>query len=452
MYESESSVYTYTVWGSGTESSPYGSTLEAVETSEDVLYVQSALEGYPLRTVSSLGTCGASAVVLPDTVRTVEAGAFDGCANLEAVYFLGDKPDIEGEIPVPCIRLEGTSGWGSEEVLELEEVSAGGSVVLCYTISGEATVHALSSGTDVAVPSATADGTPITSVGDGAFEGTSVASVSLSDGIWRIGVRAFHSCQSLVSADLPDSLLAICGEAFRDCVGMGNVDLPDVTFIGFEAFRDCRSMTSISIPDSVTEIRDGAFYLCRAARSLELGAGVTSVPARCFGYLDQLQTVDLSGVTALGAYAFYDCVALESVDLGSVESVGARAFGGCYGLCDVGRLGSATDVGDYAFQGCRSLTSVTFAGTLETLGAYAFYDCRQLETVSFEGDMPSIGEGAIPSGTVAEIRSSHSSSWSGYEGEVRVLDDGSAVPWIPIIVVLVAVVAAAVFVVRRRTA
>ena len=65
----------------------------------------------------------------------------------------------------------------------------------------------------------------------------SVKSITIPDGVTKIGDSAFSSCESLQSIDIPNS----------------------VTEIGDSAFEDCYSLQSIDIPNSVTLIEDRAF-------------------------------------------------------------------------------------------------------------------------------------------------------------------------------------------------
>ncbi len=95
------------------------------------------------------------------------------------------------------------------------------------------------SSSSVTVPSSV-NGSKVTSIGARAFEGSSVTSVTIPDGVAKIGQMAFSDCALLTSVTLPSTLTSI-----GDC-----------------AFDGCAKLKSITIPSSVVSIGDDAFDGC----------------------------------------------------------------------------------------------------------------------------------------------------------------------------------------------
>ncbi len=109
-----------------------------------------------------------------------------------------------------------------------------------------------------------------------------------------------------------------------------SITIPDsVTSIGNEAFGLCTRLTSITIPDSVTTIGDGAFYRCSALTSITIGNGVTSIGERAFSSCSDLTSITIpDSVTSIGDSAFLECSSLSSITfLGTAPTVGANSFG-----------------------------------------------------------------------------------------------------------------------------
>lgn len=106
-YQSPDGVYSYTTWGAGTQAQPYGSTVYAVESDADVIYMQAALEGFPVKAIESLGGCSAETIVIPSTVESFANGAFGGCSRLKSLVFLGDRPEgmVPSRYPYPIWRV-----------------------------------------------------------------------------------------------------------------------------------------------------------------------------------------------------------------------------------------------------------------------------------------------------------------------------------------------------------
>jgi hypothetical protein len=115
---------------------------------------------------------------------------------------------------------------------------------------------------DVIIPN-TINGLPVTSIGDWAFNGTSLASITIPDSVTSIGNSVFFYCTGLAHVTIGNSVTNIGGDAFFNCFSLGDVIIPNsVTTIGAWAFADCMSMGNIWIGNEVTNIGDGAFHDC----------------------------------------------------------------------------------------------------------------------------------------------------------------------------------------------
>ena len=416
-YESHDAAYLYTTWGSGTVESPYGSTVENMESAFELVFIQSALEGYPVRTIDSVGRCSADTLIIPESVTSVGNDAFR-YSSTERLVFLGDRPS--GHIPddIEVSALEGTDGWGDTERLRLETYADGRCSFTYFCLESGITIHRWISGTDVTIPEYIG-GVPVTRIGDLSFMDSPVISISFPKSVNEIGVRSFYECTEMVSAPLPQQVSVIGDEAFRFCPVLESVDLHGTRFIGFEAFRQCYSIPSITIPDSVTDLRDGAFYLCRNAKSVELGSGIGNIPARTFGYMDSLESIDFkNNPKTIGDSAFYNDFSLIRIDCSETKSIGNNAFHGCKYLMNPETLDSVETIHDGAFSDCKSLKEITIGDKLTVLGAHSFDGCRSLETIHFIGEMPEIGTDAIPPNAIVHCLSDKSQSWSGYDGPI----------------------------------
>ena len=101
-----------------------------------------------------------------------------------------------------------------------------------------------------------------------AFEGyTNLKSVTILEGITKIGNDAFYKCTSLKSVTMPKGVTEIGERAFKGCTSLTSVTISEgVTKIEQEAFCDCKSLTSVTIPKSVTEFGGGGFHRDPMAR------------------------------------------------------------------------------------------------------------------------------------------------------------------------------------------
>ena len=95
-----------------------------------------------------------------------------------------------------------------------------------------------------------------------------VGIITFDGGVTSIGNYAFNST-SLTSIEIPDSVTSVGNNAFAGCTSLTSVTIPDsVINIGSGAFNNCSSLTSVIIPNSVTNIRMGAFQGCSGITSI----------------------------------------------------------------------------------------------------------------------------------------------------------------------------------------
>ena len=129
-----------------------------------------------------------------------------------------------------------------------------------YTVTDDvATVTGCTSTcpTTLVIP-ATLDIYPVTSIGDGAFNYTSMTAATIPDSVVSIGVGAFYGSSALATVTIGNSVTSIGSEAFRDSA-LTSVTIPNsVTTIDFAAFYD-NALTTVTIGNSVTSIGQFAF-------------------------------------------------------------------------------------------------------------------------------------------------------------------------------------------------
>ena len=103
----------------------------------------------------------------------------------------------------------------------------------------------------------------VTTIGNGAFEGSSLTSIIIPNGVTSIGDYVFQGCPNLTSVTIGYGVTSIGFRAFFGCTGLTSVTIGNnVTSIGVQAFAFCRSLTSITIPESVTSIDERTFRDC----------------------------------------------------------------------------------------------------------------------------------------------------------------------------------------------
>ena len=110
-----------------------------------------------------------------------------------------------------------------------------------------------------------------------------------------------------------------------------------VVKVGGDAFNDCDKLTSISLPDCITEIGQDAMYGCHELTEITLPSGLDKIESGTFEFCYNMSSIIIpNSVTEIGNSAFYKCSSLSSITIPkSVISIKDQAFGDCKGLTSV---------------------------------------------------------------------------------------------------------------------
>lgn len=306
-------------------------------------------------------------LLLPETVTGIGDDAFEGCDGLRLVVFRGSAAETYvKQNHIPNYRVyDPMFGLYADELL---------------TYRG--------SDSNLVIP----DDLGIAGIHDRAFEGMGMAmggtfapvSVTIPEGVLRIGHRAFLDCDGLTTVNLPQSLTSINSQAFEGCGQLLSITIPgNVEYIGDSAFGRCSSMTSLTIRNGVGSIGANAFTGCSKLASVSIPESVTGIGAGAFASCTKLAAVELpETLTAMGSGAFMYCSALTGIEIpAGMKAVPHNSFLGCSSLGSVTLPEGLTTIGMYAFSGCSRLTGIRIPASVTSIGNYAFQNCRSLTTV-----------------------------------------------------------------------
>ena len=250
---------------------------------------------------------------------------------------------------------------------------------------------------------------------NGWLSGAMFTSVTIGNGITKIGEYVFYKCSSLTSVTICDSVTSIGYRAFGDCSSLTGVYISDIAAwcnISFELgenpllyarnlYLNNKLVTNLAIPDSVTTIRKYAFINCTSLKSVTIPNSVTTIGAAAFECCRKLTSVTIpNSVTTIGQSSF-NCTGLKSVTIpNSVTTILAGTFQGCSNLTNVTIPNSVTSIGDSAFKDCSSLNSVTIPESVTLIEDDAFRNCSSLTSVYCKPTTPpSLGTGALATNT-----------------------------------------------------
>lgn len=232
----------------------------------------------------------------------------------------------------------------------------------------------------------------LTEIGEDAFAGCKITEVTLPASIVSVGEDAFVACESLQSVNILGNT-HFEGQTFGDCTSLATVTLAEgITHIDDALFMAAPALTTVHLPSTLTTIGDSAFEGCTSLTEITLPEGLISIENEAFCE-STLQTVNLpSTLRHIGGSAFRYTKLTDIVIPYGITVIEKYTFDHCSRLKNITIPNSVTTIGDYAFyntgfDGIILPESVRSIGE-NALNTFGFSDYVLLEkTVEFVGHM-----------------------------------------------------------------
>lgn len=204
----------------------------------------------------------------------------------------------------------------------------------------------------------------------GCFAGSSLSALQLpTQETLTIGETAFAGTP-LVTLSLPATVSAIADGAFAGCNQLETITIPATTTVGDYAFANCTRLAKVNL-SGTSAVAPGMFSGCTALSELSGTEKLETIGARAF-----------SGCTALTEFTFP--ATLTAIGQGAFQASGIKEAV----LDNCQRLNT---VGAWAFAQCRNLETVTFdKGANLTVGEGAFFDDDKLTTLTLPEQLGSL--------------------------------------------------------------
>ena len=366
-------------------------------------------------------------ITIPANVRVIRQGAFDGCRNLKQVRFLGnERPSIEDDAFPSGVRLDCINSPplpANDRRVHVYPQNGGGftfrkvgveQVEICSLDGHCAYVEPRT----LRIPDVI-DGCKVTHIASQAFAyDQRIVAVEIGSNVCQIGRRAFCGCSNLVSVSMSDcafSPMRIYGEAFYQCGRMESLKLPEgLKFVGERAFAECSSLKDVRLPDSCDTMCEDTFWNCQALQSVHMAlVGRYDESRLLSAFLDCPALKKISVHPDNPAYAVH-AGALYYKDMkaivrcppmledkvfavrGGVKAVCPFAFESCR-FTEITLPDGLVGIGQDAFPGCNNLAAVSIPSSVEVIDDYAFRDCTNLLSVIMNAsEMPLMGKDVFP--------------------------------------------------------
>lgn len=249
-----------------------------------------------LKTIGSKAFYGQSlsgSLIIPEGVKEIGYGAFDGCINLT------------GTLSLPS-TLEVIENYAFD---------------LCgFTC-------------ELLLPQ------NLNSLGFKAFYGCRglYGNLILPDGVSKIGGYGFSDCRHLTGLKMSQNIKEIWEAAFSDCYELnGRLTLPEgLKYIGSRVFQNCKFKGTLVLPLTLKSVGDYAFSNNNFSGELKLPSSLQELGSEAFEYCSRISgTLEIpDNITAIKERTFASCSSIEKLVLPStMDAIQSGAFQNCFGL------------------------------------------------------------------------------------------------------------------------
>ena len=335
-----------------------------------------------------------TSVTIGDHVTSLGDNFFNGCAGMQSIVIGSGVASIGDNAFLGCtglqrVELKNLSAWcgfsfGSKEQSPFsyaKKLYMDGNLV-----------------TDLTLPYGVA------SVGNYAFYGCNIESLTIPASVETIGIGAFGECAALKNLTFEDgagklTLVTDYGDRpFRndpiETLYLGrNIDEPYFS-------DDLASLKKVTVGNEVTEIKSELFVNSTDLQEVHISdlvawCGIDFEDSDCNPlsmahklYVDGSLLTGLaipSSISVVKPYTFYGGECFTSLSLhDGITDMGEYAFYGCSGLTSVDLPAGVATLNRCVFAGCSGLASVTIPANIKKINSSAFADCTGIKQVVFE--------------------------------------------------------------------
>ena len=165
-------------------------------------------------------------VVLPEGLKTIGVGAFNKCKTLEGINLPDTLTKIEDEAFLGCKAL-------TTITIPAKLKAIGGSAFCGCPLTAVSF----------------ADGSKLTEIGEQAFKGVPIQTLTIPKGVKKLGSWAFAECKNLKTIVLPEGIeIFEKYEVFGGCEALESINIPaSLTNLGYKAFKGCTALKNITV-------------------------------------------------------------------------------------------------------------------------------------------------------------------------------------------------------------
>ena len=340
-------------------------------------------------------------VKMPDTVKTISKGAFEGCSQLQVIDYAGSEEDWK------AIDIDPIENDILQTVQINYNVTAGYEPTISTGKCGKNVTYSFDNGT-------------LTLSGSGATwdfrndgeefdyhpcpwqdEKDRILRVVVKKGITDIGADAFAGCINLKEVTLPNTLKTLRQFAFNYCSSLADIVLPrGLQVLKQGAFQECENLSHIMLPLSLQRIEFDAFRFSEKIKTVEYegskadwekiviefnNESLTSAKIKynvSYSSEDPAPTAPENSTPVVGGLK-YKLSGSKAIVTGP-KSRNAKKLTIPNTIKVSGKTYKVTEIKAGAFKDMKKLTAVTIGENVKTIGKSAFQNCEKLKTITIK--------------------------------------------------------------------
>ena len=338
-----------------------------------------------------------SAIAFPNGTVKLGSGIFEGCTGLKTVTFADDKINNFTAIPNGCFKstsvetivLPDTVTTIEDGAFQLTTGLTNVDFSNCTKLT-KISQYAFA-GSSIQTINLPASLTEIETL---AFNASNLRNIVIPDQVGEISKGVFLGCTNLTTVSIPQNTKVIKDEAFLQCYALKDITIRNakqsiLESIGNNVFQYCYSLKSTaflkdlpifkSIGDYAFCFKDPSKVKVTDTLTLDKILGMSKTKGvyddEYFAYgLEEVILPD--SLTQLGKEVFYECPNLSVVNFGkNLQTIPESTFYECGNLQELVLPENLVRIGNNAFSYCSKLKDTVFPEKLTTIGAEAFANC-----------------------------------------------------------------------------
>lgn len=249
-------------------------------------------------------------ITLPKSLTNLKSRVFRGCSSLKTIKIPNTVTEIDGQAFNGCASLESFEVDKENNVYYSDDGVLYQDKVLKAFPEGKTTEYVIPDWVEEIDSDAFGQNTSLTkitlgqnlrNINDYAFyECVGLKDIDMMNAT-RIGVGAFYGCLGLEYLVIPESVIEIDDCAFDECNNILSISMVDgLQRIGEQAFEDCWKLKSITFPNTLVSIGGWTFYRCSQDIDVYFPESITYIGEEIFS----VYAHDIIVYVVEGSYAY----------------------------------------------------------------------------------------------------------------------------------------------------